>query len=61
MQFGGHGSLSVELFKVKKYLKNKENFKNSFESDNKTSDLGKLQKVSHVRSLNLESSKEYEP
>ena len=60
MQFGGHGSLSVELFKVKKYLKTRKILK-TLESDNKTSDLGKLQKVSHVRSLNLESSKEYEP
>ena len=24
MQFGGHGSLSVELFKVKKYLKTRK-------------------------------------
>ena len=32
-----------------------------FESDNKTRDLGKLEKVSHGRSWNLESSKEYEP
>ena len=42
MHFGGHGSLSVELFKVKKYLKTRK----IFESD-KTRDLGKLEKVSH--------------
>ena len=56
MHFGGHESLSVELFKVKKYLKTRK----IFESD-KTRDLGKLEKVSHGRSWNLESSKEYEP
>ena len=56
MHFGGHGSLSVELSKVKKYLKTRK----IFESDNKTGDLGKLEKVSHGRSWNLNSSKEYE-
>ena len=58
MHFDGHGSLSVELFNVKKYLKTRK----IFESDNKKKrDLGKLKKVSHGRSWNLESSKEYEP
>ena len=46
MHFGGHGSLSVELFNVKKYLKTTK----IFESDNETRDLEKPKKVSHGRS-----------
>ena len=57
MHFGGQGSLPVELFKVKKYLKKRK----IFESDNQTRDLGKLEKVSQGTLWNLESSKEYEP
>ena len=57
MHFAGHGSLSVELFEVKKIPKTRKILKIS-ESDR---DLGKLEKVSHGRSWNLESSKEYLP
>ena len=35
MHFGGHGSLSVELFNVKKYLKTRK----IFESDNKKKEI----------------------
>ena len=61
MHFGGHRSLSVELVKVKIYLNKQSKTRKIFEGDNKTRDLGKLKKVSHGRSWNLESLKEYEP
>ena len=38
MHFGGHGILSVELFKVKKYLKTRKILK-IFGSDYKTRDV----------------------
>ena len=54
MHFAGHGILSVELFKVKKYLQTTKILK-IFGSDYKTRDLGKLEKVSYGTSWNLES------
>ena len=60
MHFGGHGSLPVELFKVKNTSKQRK-FRKFLKVTTKPETLEKLEKVSHGRSWNLESLKEYEP